>query len=325
MQLYWNRAELKKEVTRLENERHKLLEAQKKQEGIAARMRDHLDQLENYLGNPEVAQHALIYFQLRSLWRACALRIAELSNEVQHQQEAHERRVQLGVFEQERKRQLTDADRTVAAARTQAEMLEAQLTLLEARLNALRGFWNYFRRRSLSDEVGIERTKWDAAVTQVTDLSDDQAAIESAAPPPFPGLSIAGRRNVNTALIACAQYLVASLSHGGLAMLAKETTARRAFDVRYGNRDECARLMAQLREAVSVVSERGEPGELDERIDAIRDTATYRSDTDTIAATQSIATVPVWAKHVPGLDAQGRSAINVLIDDYWNLSRALLP
>ena len=32
-------------------------------------------------------------------------------------------------------------------------MLEAQLKLMDAKLAAMRGFWNYFRRRRLAEEI----------------------------------------------------------------------------------------------------------------------------------------------------------------------------
>ena len=324
LQLYWNRAELKKEVTRLQNEQYKLLDGLKKQESASARMREQLEQLEEYLGNPEVAPHAIIYFQLRGLWRACAAKVAQFSSELRQQQEDRERRRQLIEFDQVRGRRLAECDGKLSEARSTAEMLEAQLKVLEARLNAMRGFWNYFRRRSLSEEVQIERDKWDVAVTQVTDLSDDHAAIEAAQPPAFPGLTVDGRRGVNTAVIAYAQSLLASLSQGGLAMLAKETTARRAFDVRYGGRDDCARLMALLREAVTVVNEANEGlSGLKQRIEALRASAVYRNDADTVPLTDSVGTLPAPSAPVPGLEVS-RSGINVLVDDYWNLYRALL-
>ena len=326
MQLYWNRAQLKKEVTRLQNEQHKLLDGLKKQESASARMRDQLDQLEEYLGNPEVAPHTIIYFQLRGLWRTCAAKVSQFSAELRQQQEDRERQRQAAEFDQARDRRLAECDQQLKEARATAEMLEAQLQVLEARLAAMRGFWNYFRRRSLSEEVQVERDKWDTVVTQVTDLSDDHAAIEASQPPPFPGLSVEGRRGVNIAVIAYAQALLASLSQGGLAMLAKETTARRAFDVRYGGRDDCARLMALLREAVTVVSEANEGlSGLKQRIEVVRAAAVYRSDAETVPLTDSVGSMPAPMAPIPGLDGVNRAGINVLVDDYWNLYRALLP
>jgi len=325
LQLYWNRAELKKEVTRLQDERHKLLEGMKKQESASARMREQLDQLEEYLGDPEAASHALIYFQLRSLWRACAARLEKFAGDLRLQQEDRERRQEAREFEEVRGRQVAECERKLNEARESAGFYETQLKTLEARLNAMRGFWNYFRRRRLSEDVEIERDRWDAAVTQVTDLSDDHAAIESSQPPAFAGLSVDGRRAVNTAVIAYAQTLAASLSQGGVAMLAKETTARRAFDVRYGGRDDCARLMALLREALVMVTEVNEGlSGLRQRVEALRATAVYRNDADTIPLTDSVGTLPAPAAPVQGLQVVSKSGINVLVDDYWNLGKVLM-
>ena len=67
LQLFWNRAELKKELTRLQDERLKLLEQVRNQETATARAKEHVQVLEEYLGNPEIAVHALVYFQLRAV------------------------------------------------------------------------------------------------------------------------------------------------------------------------------------------------------------------------------------------------------------------
>lgn len=325
LQLYWNRAELKKELSRLQDERYKLLEQLRKAESATARAHEQLDALEQYLGDPVVAPHALIYFQLQALWRACATRLASFSAQLQRQQEERERRRQLIEFDQERRRQLADFDRRLVDARSAADMLEAQLKSLEAKHQSLRGFWNYFRRRRLLEEVDADRAKWDLAVLQVTDLSDDRAALESAPSPPFPGISIDGRRAINTAVIAYAQQLTAALAEGGLAMLAKETTAKRVFDVSYGNRRETERLMGLLAQATQIVAKEAEDlSGLKERTDQIRAGASYRSDADTIPLTDSIGTLPVPETLVSGLETVNRAGINVLVDDYWDLYQALL-
>jgi hypothetical protein len=325
LQLFWNRAELKKELSRLQDERHKTLEQIKKYEGVAQRSREQLEELESYLADPAVAVHALAYFQLRGLWRACAAKLARFAEQLRRQQEDRERRRQLIEFDQGRRRQLSDFERRVLDARSSADTLEAQLKLQEARLESLRGFWNYFRRRRLSEEIEAEREQWDHAVLQVTDLSDDRAALESTPPPAFPGISIDGRRIVNTAVIAYAQQLAAALSTGGLAMLAKETTAKRVFDVNYGGTEETARLMKLLRDAHAVVtSEQEDLNGLKQRTDALRASASYRSDADTIPLTDSIGTLPAPSAPVSGLETVNRAGINVLIDDYWELYQALM-
>jgi vacuolar-type H+-ATPase subunit I/STV1 len=325
LQLYWNRAELKKELSRLQNEQHKLLEQVRNHESAAERAREQLEVLEEYLGNPEIAVHALVYFQLRALWRTASTKLSRFAQQLQQQQEDRERRRQLIEFDQGRRRQLADFDRRIQDERSRADMLEAQLKLDEAKLARMRGFWNYFRRRKLTEEIEGERATWDAAVTQVTDLSDDRAAVEEVAPPEFSGISVDGRRVVNTAVIAYAQQMVASFAQGGLAMLAKETTTKRLYDVRYGGRDECARLMALLRDALATLKDANENlGGLKERTDAVRAAASYRSDADTVPLTDSIGTLPMPSSPVSGLETANRAGVNVLVDDYWDVYQALL-
>jgi hypothetical protein len=325
LQLYWNRAELKKELTRLQAEREQLLEQIQKQEGAATKLREQMDQLEQHLGDPDVAVHALVYFQLRNLWRMCAANVARFSQQLQRQQEERERRRQLIEFDQVRRRELSEFDRTIAEAKSAADMLEAQLKRQETKLAAMTGFWHYFRRRKLAEEVEVVRSKWDLAATKVTDLSDDRADLEDREPPPFPGISVDGRRSVNTAVIAFAQQLAANLSGGGIAMLAKETNSKRVFDVRYGSREECAKLMALLRDASKLVGDRVDDlSGLKQTTDALRAAAIYRSDADTVPLTDSIGTLPVPSAPVSGLETVNRAGINVLVDDYWEVYRALL-
>jgi hypothetical protein len=325
LQLYWNRAELKKELTRLQIEREKLLEQIQKQEGATIKLREQFDQLEEHLGNPDAAVHALVYFQLRHLWRICAAKVAKFSLQLQRQQEERERRRQLIEFDQARRRELAEYDRALAQAKASADALASQLKLLESRLDLMTGFWNYFRRRRLHEEVAVLRDKWDIAATKVTDLSDDRADLEEAAPPEFPGISVDGRRSVNTAVIAFAQQLTANLSDGGVALLAKETTSKRSLDVSYGTREDCTKLMGLLKGAVSIVNAHTDDlAGLKQSTDLLRAAAIYRSDADTVPLPDSIGTLPAPSSPVSGLESVNRVGINVLVDDYWEVYRALL-
>jgi len=305
LQLFWNRAELKKELGRLQDEHQELLERIKQHEGAAARSREQWDELERYLGDPEAAVHALVYFQLRALWRACALKVSRYAEQLRQQQQERERHRQLIEFDQARARRLAECDQRLADARAEAEALEVQLQTLRRQIAAQRGFWNYFRRHRLQESAAALHLTWDAAVTQVTDLSDDRLAFEHQLTPAFAGLSVQGRRNVNTAVIAYAQRLVELLSRDGLAVLALETKLKRVFDVRYGGREDCARLMSLLRGAsIQVDNETGDSTALRQRIEELSAAASYRSETDTIAFIDSLGTL--------------------LVDDYWDVYRALL-
>ncbi len=325
LQLYWNRAELKKELSRLQNEHHKLQEKVREHELEAEQAHERLAALEQYLGNPDAGAHALVYFQLRGLWRNCAMKVERFAEQLQQQQMDRERRRQLIEFDQGRRRQLADLDRRILDARSSADTLEAQLKLMSSKLASMKGFWNYFRRRRLAEEIETERQKWDIVATQVTDLSDERADLEDAQAPSFPGISVDGRRVINTAVIGYAQQLVVALSAGGLAMLAKETMTKRLLEVRYGDREDCGRLLALLREGHTIVEHKAaDLVGLKERTDALRANASYRSDADTIPLTDSIGTLPAPTSLVSGLETANRSGINVLVDDYWDVYKALL-
>lgn len=325
LQLYWNRAELKKELSRLQNEHYRLKEKLRSYELAAEQAREQFTALEDYLGNPDAGAHALVYFQLRGLWRNCATRVERFARQLEQQQMERERRRQLIEFDQGRQRQLADLDRRILDARSTADMLEAQLKLMDNKLERLRGFWNYFRRRRLAEEIEVERQKWDIVATQVTDLSDERADLESAPAPDFPGISVDGRRVVNTAVIAYVQHLVAALSDGGLAMLAKETTTKRLLEVRYGDPEDCGRMLTLLREAGAIVERTtADLSGLKARTDALRANASYRSDADTVPLTDSIGTLPAPTSLVSGLETANRAGINVLVDDYWDVYKALL-
>ena len=282
--------------------------------------------LEEYLGNPEIAVHALVYFQLRALWRAAAARVARFAEQLQQQQTDREQRRQVIEFDQTRRRELADFDRRIHDARSRADMLEAQLKLMEAKLAAMRGFWNYFRRRRLAEEIEAERSQWDQAVTLVTDLSDDRTNLEETPPPEFPGISVDGRRVVNTAVIAYAQQLVSALAarRSGDAGEGNDVEAfvRRALRQPDGLRasDDAA---ARRRSRCSRTRTRTLRG-LKERTDAVRATANYRSDADTVPLTDSIGTLPMPTSPVSGLETANRAGVNVLVDDYWDVYQALL-
>jgi hypothetical protein len=137
LQLYWNRAELKKEFARLQDEHHKLLEYAQTQDAEALRSREQLQALEHYLGDPESAPHAMAYFQLKALWRASAIRLARFSQQLQQERIAQERQTQLQEFEMQRDAQLAALDHRVDEARYTADQLRTQMRALEVQISGL--------------------------------------------------------------------------------------------------------------------------------------------------------------------------------------------
>lgn len=319
--LFRNRAALKKELNALDDERHRLLDRLKLQEGATMRVEEQLEALEQHLGRPEHGFAGLAHFQLKAVWRAAARRLAEFSAELARQQQDRERRLQLAEFDRTRRARVSDVDRELVEAQVLADQLQAEQRLAYQRLAGATGFWNYFRRRKLGEEIESRGQRIESALTLVTDLNDQRHAIEEEPAPAYEGLSLEGRRAVNLAVIACAESLLQRLQGAGFADLARQSTLRRVFESNYGNREECLALMERATRALAdLAGMQDDLADIKARTDRLRRRVSYRNDSDAVPAQESVAPVA-------GVDSpQGLApaAPNVLLDEYWDIHKALV-
>jgi hypothetical protein len=315
--LFRNRVELKKELNALDDDRHRLLDRLKLQEGATMRVEEQMAALEQYLGRPDEGYKSLAYFQLKALWRAACKRVEQFGAELARQQKDRERKQQIVEFARSKRERIAEFDRELVEARVLAEQLQAEQKLARQRLAQLRGFWNYFSRRRATEEIHRRDFRLVDAMEQIRKLTAEVEAIEAGPPPLFAGLSVEGRRAVNVAVIAYAELLYDHLAPGGLAEMARQSTLKRVFDAHYGTPQECQALMQGAARAAAEVERMGEDlAEIKLRADRLRRQATYRNDEETVPAPESIA---------PAGQATGRRAApNVLLDEYWELYRALL-
>ena len=315
--LFRNRAELKKELSTLDDERHRLLDRLKLQEGATMRVEEQFAALEQYLGRAEEGYKSLAYFQLKSLWQAASKRLQQFAAELARQQQDRERRQQLAEFERSKRARIADVDRELVEARVLADQLQAEQKLGTQRLEELGGFWNYFRRRKLAETLATRAVRLEAAQTVVTDLGDARHAIDSEAAPTFEGLSLEGRRAVNLAIIACAESLCDRLAEGGLAGLAHQTTLRRVYESDFGSQDECLALMGRATRAAADLEKRADDlADIKARTDRLRRTVTYRGVADTIPAQDSV--LPADESTRP------QATPNVLLEEYFEVYSVLL-
>src|SRR3984957_4810618 len=91
MQLFQNRAGLKKAYADLKDEFHLLRDRLKQQEGATIRVQEQLDALGELLGDPKTGFGALVFYQLRALWKTCHQQLSTFATDLTRQQEARER------------------------------------------------------------------------------------------------------------------------------------------------------------------------------------------------------------------------------------------
>lgn len=318
LKLYWNRAELKRELARLDEQLYQLRERLKQQEGATARVEERLESLGALLGNPELGFGALVHYQLRALWRTCQLQLDQFGTELKRQQEDRERKRQLVEFHQDRQLRLKQVDERLQNA--DADVAEKSLARaeLERQLGAKRQFWHYFKRRELNASLLRARSAQAEAEQVLEDMRESRRTIEKEPWPEFPGMALDGRRTINLAIIAYAQLLVARLADAGLAAPAKSARQKSEQETRYGTREECLAQMADIGEALKAVREAQDLAvELKSRTELLRNRVQYAHDEDTVPDPSSLPA------NTPGRAVAIREP-NVLLEDYWDVYTVLL-
>jgi hypothetical protein len=310
--LFRNRLELKKELGELAEERHRLLDRLKLQEGATMRVEEQLATLEQYLGRADEGDKNLAYFQLKALWRTASRRLEQFGLELARQQKDRERQAQLAAFERQKRDRASVLRRDVDSARVAGEQLLAEQKFARQRLGQLRGFWHYFRRRDLEASLVARQAEIDAGAVELARLQEELQRVEAEPPPLFEGMSVDGRRAVNLAVIAYAELLCERLAAGQLAELARQSTLQRVYESSYGPQAECRALLQRAAQAVAELERmQDDYAAIKARADQLRRRATYRAATDTVPQSESIA-------------GAGSRSPNVLLEEYWDVYSALV-
>jgi hypothetical protein len=327
LKLFWNRAELKKELAKLRREKDSLIEQLRQQEAVNLRTLQRLEQLENLLADPSQGVNALIYYQLRGVWQQCRKRLVRVGRELADRQQEREQQHAQGRFEQRRDGELAAVDDKLAGLESQLDAVNSDLRVVEERQRQLRGFWNYFRRRAAADQGETIRAALDGLHTQIERLKALRSEKELEAAPGFQGLSLEGRRNINLAIIAMAQQLLTQLADHNVAGLCREAAVRSLADVSYGNAAECHALGQRIEAVVRKLDATDKiAAQMRRRAEFLKRAAHYRRETDTVPVASSFSAVPVAI--TPTGDPQPVDdrviSVNVLADEYWDIYTVLL-
>ena len=254
MQLFQNRAGLKKAYADLKDEFHLLRDRLKQQEGSTIRVQEQLDALGDLLGDPKTGFGALVFFQLRALWKTCHQQLSTFATDLTRQQEAREVAKHKAETEAAKSARLADVDQRLQAAAAEADLQRRHLAAEQSEIGRLTAFWHYFRRRRRQKSLEVLRHHVVAADAAVGDLHAERSAIEREAGSEFPGISLAARRNINLAIISFAELLCENVDAFGLAARAKEAVARRVHEMSFGGRAECEDYMQRVQKAQSAVA-----------------------------------------------------------------------
>src|SRR5687768_17531742 len=326
LKLYWNRADVKRELKALRRERFELLDKLKEQEGAILRAQEQLEGLERLLTNPLAAANAMVYFQLRHLWRVGAQRLEQFGRELQTQREKRERAQLQEAETAKRQRRLEAVKEKIAGLAEKQHATAEEQAGFERELASMNRFVRLFRAGRLKRQIeGI------ASGRQMLDekLAENEALIEKIQGEPLPepeGLSLDSRRLINTAVIALAQHLVVHFAEHDLASLAKTSTERAVADMKFGDRRDCDRMVERIREKIEELKQQKTfADQVKRRTDLLLAEVKYRNESDSVPSVESVQAISrTPAAQASELDMARRASdaplrINVVADGYWDL------
>ncbi len=315
MQLFQNRAGLKKAYADLKDEFHLLRDRLKQQEGATIRVQEQLDGLGDLLSDLRSGFGALVFFQLRGLWKTCHQQLSGFAGDLTRQAEIRESGKFQAECEAAKNARLADVDRRLQAAQGEADIQRERLTEAQAELRRLTAFWHYFQRRRRQKALEILRQAVLNADAAVGDLHAERSATNSEALSEFPGISLSVRRTINLALISYAESLCEHVDEFGLAARAKEAVARRVHEMSFGTRADCEGYMQRVQKAqAAVANHKLIYAGVRAKLERLRATCEYRNADDTVPTADSLAAAT----------SATPANWNVLAEDYWDLYSVLL-
>ena len=320
LELYWNRAELKKEFAGLRDEQFRLQERLKQQEGATARVHQKLDHLEQLLSDPEWVYNVIIYYQLRNLNLRCQGRLEKFAEELKQQREQRQHGQRLSSWNERRAEEAAGIERSIGEQRMQVQKLEDQLMSERHRLMSTSGFLKIFRRKSATAILDNLAATIETAQRSEEELLRRYDEVQNRVPPDTEGLDVPTKRLINFMILAFAQHLYIHFSADDLAGMAKDAAEKSVGAINYGGKEECDIIVRRVGKRSDSFDKATEFADiLQQRAKLIAEKATFRSDGDAVPVSGTVATVF-------GISAKGvikTTDANLLGENYWNLSTIL--
>ncbi len=320
LQLYWNRAELKKEFADLRNEKFRLQERIKQHEGATARVHQKLNNLEQLLLDPEWVYNVIIYYQLQHLNLLCQSKLEKFAEQLKQQREKRQHSQLVSGWNEKRAAEAGDIERQIGEQRMQVQMLEDHLQAEQHRLVTMSGFTRLFRKRSVTATLDNLAASIDSAQQMEESLMGQYDELQQRVPPDTQGLDIPTKRMINFMILSFAQQMYLHFSSDGLAGMAKEAGDKSVGAIKYGGKKECDQIVERVRKRVETYDKAKDFADiLKQRAKLLTEHAMFRSNDDAVPASGSVATV----YEITSRGVIKKRDANLLGENYWNLSEIL--
>lgn len=319
LNLYWNRAELKKEFAGMRKEQFQLQDRIKQHEGANARLQQKLDHLEDLLIDTQWVHNVVVFYQLRNLAIYCERKLGKFAEQLKQQREQKQHNNVLAKWNEARTQEAREIEQQILLQRDAVQQLEDQLQAERQRLVNMSGFLKIFRRRSVTAMLDDLARQTDQLRQDETELVDALEAIRNQKPPDNAGLDIPTKRSINLMILAFAQQLYVQFTDDDLVVLIRESREKSVGAVNYGSRFECGQLLDRIQKGAETMEQASDFAEvLRNRSKLLSQKAEFQDAADAVPLTGSVGTLY-------RIDANGlvrESDVNMLAENYWAIASA---
>jgi len=318
--LFKNRAELKKEFAALRDEKYRLQDRVKQHEGAIARVQQKLNHIESLLLDPEWVHNVVAYYQLRRLGLHCQSKLGRFAEELKQQREQRIYGKVRDGWNAERKVESDRLEKTLGEHRLSVQMLEDRLQVESHKLSTMNGVTRMLNGRTQTTLIDDLSAEIEAGNNRERQLLAELKALEEMEPPPQQGLDIAAKRSINFMILSFTQQLYLYYAEDNLAELAKEAMEKSLGATNYGTRDDVDELLERLAERKLEVEQQADFADiLQQRARKIAEGAVFRSDDDAVPVAGSVGIVF-------DIDANGvvrQKDANLLGENYFGVAKVV--
>jgi hypothetical protein len=297
MDLYWNRAELKKSFADARKEHFRLQDKIKQQEGATARLQQKLDHLEELLIDSQWAHNVVVFYQLRGLAQRCERKLAKFAEQLKQQWEQKQHSDMISGWNAQLAEESAQIEERLLVHRAEIQKTEEQLETERRLLESMGVLQRIFKGRSVK-----------AALKQL------ELQIKSE------GLDTLSKRSINLMIVAYAQQLFLQFADSDFATLVKEASDKSVGSTNYGNQHECGRILERIEDRLAVMEQSTDfAAVLQKRVKLIGDKANFRNKSDVVPVAATVSTVFDIGDNGMVNEREG----DLLGENYWRISKVL--
>ena len=318
--LFANRNELKRNLDQLRDELESKTAELDKIKGNSENREQRLQGLEEILADPERGQAAIIFYRLDAIWKECNKELEKAALGLKEKLEADEKVKKIEEFEISKQDNLEKLKQIAEQLDGVVFELQAQKSGQLEKMTPLNKLWHYFKRKKLQEELNAMEQDMEPVFAKVQDCKNEIEKVKATQPPAYKGLSVNGKRTVNTLLVAQAQFYYVHYMENDIVNMALSTQSKMPHEASFGSREDCLALEKPIADSRQrLMSDAEKDDKINKRHTFVLENAKYEKDGDTVPFGSAVGKIVLSI----GVSESGEAQINVVDQNFWEVADLL--